>query len=101
MNPTRAPGTSDSTPSSMPTPPLLVGEVFRCLVGEGQGRLVPELPEHLRRRRDVPQEPELVLDERMRDDGDLACDGSLCGARHRIAPMLSSSSVEGDVEYSV
>ena len=44
---------------------LLVGQVLRRLVGQEQRELVDELAEHLRRRRDVAQEPELVLDERM------------------------------------
>ena len=48
---------------------LLVGEVLRRLVGQEQRELVHELTEHLRRRRDVAQQPELVLHERMRDLG--------------------------------
>ena len=50
----------------------LVGEALRRLVGEEQRELVDELAEHLRRRRDVAQQAELVLDERMRDLGDEA-----------------------------
>ena len=45
---------------------LLVGEVLRRLVREQQRQLVDELAELLRRRRDVAQQPELVLDERVR-----------------------------------
>src|SRR5919106_123816 len=61
---------------------LLVRQVLRRLVDEEQRQLVHELPEHLRRRRDVAQEPELVLDERMRDLGDLSGRGRVqIGAR--------------------
>ena len=96
MNPTRAPGTSESTASSMPTAgaedradgdllardapggrvlerrldlDLFVREVLRRLVGEEERQLVHELAEHLRRRRDVAKQPELVLDQRMRNYG--------------------------------
>ena len=44
---------------------LLVGQVLRRLVREEERELVHELPEHLRRRRDVPEQAELVLHERM------------------------------------
>ena len=50
----------------------LVGEALRRLVGEEQRELVDELAEHLRRGRDVAQQAELVLDERMPDLGDEA-----------------------------
>ena len=48
-----------------------VGERLGCLVGEQKGQLVDELTEHLGRGRYVPQEPELVPDERVvyLDDG--------------------------------
>ena len=112
MKPTRAPGISESTPSSMPMPArrigqtatflpemrrarhalerrldldLLVGEVLRRLVGEQQRQLVDELAEHLRRRRDVAQQPELVLDERVRDLGDRAGHGVLVRLTHRAS----------------
>ena len=98
MKPTRAPGISESTPSSIPTPArrigqtatflprdpprahplerrldldLLVGERLRRLVGEEERQLVDELTEHLRRRRDVAQEAELVPNERMVDLDDV------------------------------
>ena len=58
---------------------LLVGEVLRRLVREQERELVDELPEHLRRRRDVAQEAELVLDERVIDLDDRA---ALQRARH-------------------
>jgi hypothetical protein len=44
---------------------LLVREVLGGLVGEEQRELVHELAEHLRGRRHVPQQPELVLNQRM------------------------------------
>ena len=99
MNPTRAPGINESTPSSIPTParrigqtatflPLirrapmrssgvsistgLVGQGLRRLVGEEQRQLVDELAELLRRRRDVAQEAELVPNERVIDLDDVA-----------------------------
>ena len=65
---------------------LLVGEVLRRLVGEEQRELVHELAEHLRRRRDVAQEAELVLDERVRDLGDEA------GRRRSRSAVVSTCS---------
>ena len=64
---------------------LLVGEVLRRLVRQEQRQLVDELAEHLRRRRDVPQQPELVLDERMRHFRDRSGHGPTLGelVRHR------------------
>ena len=86
------PGISDSTPSSIPIPARRIGQtatflpeirravvrssgvsistsssasVLRRLVREEQRQLVDELPEHLRRRGDVAQQAELVLDERV------------------------------------
>ena len=105
MKPTRAPGNSESTPSSMPIPARRIGqtatffpeirraavassgvsiidalvrEILRRLVGEQERELVDELPEHLRRRRHVAKQAELVRDERMLDLGD--------AGRSRAAP---------------
>ena len=99
MKPTRAPGISESTPSSIPTPARRIGQtatflpeirralirssgvsistsssasVLRRLVGQEQRQLVDELTEHLRRRRDVAQQAELVPDERVVDLDDRA-----------------------------
>ena len=65
---------------------LLVGEVLRRLVGEQERQLVDELAEHLRRRRHVAQQAELVLDERVRDLGDEAVPSST-----RLAESTCSS----------
>ena len=99
MKPTRAPGISDSTPSSIPTPARRIGQIatflpeMRRAVVCSSGVSIStsssarsfvasyvrssvssfdELPEHLRRRRHVAQEAELVLDERVAHLGDAA-----------------------------
>src|SRR5205823_2742286 len=58
---------------------LLVREILRRLVGQKERELVDELPELLGRRRDVAQEAELVLDERVvdLDDRPSAGDGGV------------------------
>ncbi len=65
---------------------LLVREVLRRLVREEQRQLVHELPEHLRRRGDVAQEAELVLDERVSDlrDSPGAGSGEMGRRLHRV-----------------
>ena len=50
---------------------LLDREVLGGLVGEEERDLLHELPEHLRGRLGVAEEAELVLDERVVDDGDV------------------------------
>ena len=99
MKPTRAPEISESTPSSIPTPARRIGqtatffpemrshlgplvrrlhlddlgrELLRRLVGQQERQLVDELAEHLRRRRLVAQQAELVPDERVVDDDERA-----------------------------
>ncbi len=46
---------------------LLGRQVLRRLVGQEECQLVDELAEHVRRRLDVPQQAQLVLDERVLD----------------------------------
>jgi hypothetical protein len=50
---------------------LLDGEILRHLVREQERYLVDELAEHLGRRLQVPEQPELVLNERVVDHGHL------------------------------
>ena len=74
---------------------LLVGEALRRLVRQEQRQLVDELPEHLRRRRHVAQQPELVPDERVLHLGDVVQRGAPAVDGLLAIPLSPSRSRRG------